>query len=88
MGGGDLPDDFISYLEVIIGGEKDLLMCSDNDYNYGKNFEGFMKSAGLSDSDISKIKIWESDYPKEFPICGYWPIPSERYVAENDCHDD
>ena len=34
MGGGDLPDDFIAYLEIIIGGEKDLLMCSDNDYNY------------------------------------------------------
>ena len=29
MGGADFPDDFISYLEVIIGGEKDLLMCND-----------------------------------------------------------
>jgi hypothetical protein len=29
MGGGELPDDFITYLEVIIGGEKDLLMCND-----------------------------------------------------------
>lgn len=27
LGGGDLPSDFITYLEVIIGGEKDLLMC-------------------------------------------------------------
>ena len=87
MGGGDLPDDFITYLEVIIGGEKDLLMCQSNDYNYGPNFAQFMKDAGLSDSDIGKIKIWQSDYPKEFPICG-WVIPSERYVAENDCHDD
>ena len=88
MGGGELPDDFITYLEVIIGGEKDLLMCSNNDYCFGGNFANFMKSAGLSDGDIAKIKIWESDYPKEFPICGYWPIPSERYAVENDCHDD
>ena len=47
-----------------------------------------MKNSGLSESDINKIKIWESDYPKEFPICGNWVIPSERLVVENDCHDD
>jgi len=87
LGGGDLPDDFITYLEVIIGGEKDLLMCSDNDYCFGKSFENLMSKAGLSASDIDKVKIWESDYPKEFPICGYWPIKSERYVAGLDCHD-
>jgi alpha-amylase len=38
MGGADLPKDFITYLEVLIGGEKDLLMCDDGDYNYGKSF--------------------------------------------------
>ena len=88
MGGGELPDDFITYLEVIIGGEKDLLMCNNNDYNFGVNFANFMKDAGLSDGDIGKIKIWESDYPKEFPICGSWVIPPERNAIENDCHDD
>ena len=46
--GGRLPDDFITYLEVIIGGEKDLLMCQSNDYNYGQNFADFMREAGLS----------------------------------------
>ncbi|KAF0978818.1 hypothetical protein FDP41_001888 [Naegleria fowleri] len=88
LGGGDYPDDFIAYLEVLIGGEKDLLMCQMNSYNYGPYFEMAMQKAGLSASDIYKIKIWESDYPKEFPICGYWPIKSERYAIENDCHDD
>ncbi len=39
LGGGDLPEDFITYLEVIIGGEKDLLMCQDGDYNFGASFE-------------------------------------------------
>jgi len=47
-----------------------------------------MSAAGLSDSDIAKVKIWSSDYPKEMPICGYWIIPSERFAIENDCHDD
>lgn len=57
MGGGDLPDDFITYLEVIIGGEKDLLMCQYNTYNFGKYFEDAMKKAGLSDSDVYKVKV-------------------------------
>lgn len=89
LGGNDLPDDFMAYLEVIIGGEKQLLMCDDSQhYSYGNYFVNVMRNAGLSDNDIYKIKIWESDYPKEFPICGYWAIPSERYAIENDCHDD
>jgi alpha-amylase len=88
LGGGDLPEDFITYLEVIIGGEKDLLMCSENSYSYGQYFEKAMKKAGLSDSDVDKVKIWESDYPKEHPICGYWAIKSERYAIGLDCHDD
>ena len=58
MGGGDLPDDFISYLEVLVGGEKDLLMCNDGDYNFAASFAKKMKAGGLSDSDINKIKIW------------------------------
>lgn len=78
----------MTYLEVIIGGEKDLLMCTDNYYSYGKNFETLMASAGLSNSDIQKIKIWSSDYPKEFPICGSWVIDSSREAVQLDCHDD
>jgi alpha-amylase len=88
LGGGDYPADFITYLEVLIGGEKDLLMCNDGDYNYGKSFENKMRAAGLSESDIMKVKIWSSEYPKEFPICGSWVIPSERFAVENDCADD
>jgi alpha-amylase len=88
LGGGDYPADFITYLEVLIGGEKDLLMCNGGDYNYGKSFEDKMKAAGLSDSDIFKVKIWSSEYPKEFPICGEWVIPSGRFAVENDCADD
>ena len=72
LGGGDLPEDFTTYLEVIMGGEMDLLMCQDGIYNFGVSFEEKMRAAGLSDSDIMKVKIWESAYPKEFPECGSW----------------
>lgn len=88
LGGGELPEDFITYLEVILGGEASLLMCSDNDYSFGQSFENKMRAAGLSNNDISKVKIWSSDYPKEFPICGSYVIPAERMAIQNDCHDD
>jgi alpha-amylase len=48
MGGGELPDDFITYLEVIMGGEMQLLMCNDGIYNFGKSFENTMSNDGLS----------------------------------------
>ena len=35
LGGDELPDDFTAYLEVLLGGEKDLLLCGDGDYSYG-----------------------------------------------------
>ncbi len=88
LGGGDLPADFMTYLEVLIGGEAGLLECNYGSYQYTTYFDDAMKKNGLSDSDIAKVKIWSSDYPKEMPICGYWIIPSERFAIQNDCHDD
>ena len=88
LGGGELPEDFTAYLEVLFGGEKDLLMCGGGDYSFGKPFVNKMKAVGLSDSDILKIKIWGSDYPKEFPICGWWEIDPIRHAIGLDCHDD
>ncbi len=85
--GGELPDDFISWNEVILGGEKDLLACKDGEWNWYTNFDRQLSSAGLSSNDVSKIKIWSSDYPKEFPACGSWIIPASRFVIQNDDHD-
>jgi len=57
--GGEIPGDFVAWLEVLLGGEKDLLMCNENSgYNYGMGFVNAMKAAGLSDDEIYKIKIW------------------------------
>ena len=88
LGGGELPDDYVAYLEVLFGNEKDLLLCGGGDYSYGKPFVEKLKAAGLSDSDIDKIKIWGSDYPKEFPLCGYWEISPVRHAIGLDSHDE
>ena len=47
-----------------------------------------MAKAGLVQADSDKVKIWQSDYPKEFPVCGYWPLPPTRFAIQNDCADD
>ncbi|CAE6455070.1 unnamed protein product [Rhizoctonia solani] len=85
--GGSLPPDFITWLEIIIGGEKDLLACSYNDYNWYQYFNEQMTAAGLSSTEIGYVKIWSSDYPKEYPICGSWILPASRFVIQNDDHD-
>eukprot|EP00948_MAST-09A_sp_MAST-9A-sp1_P000980 g980.t1 len=64
--GGSLPDDFITWWEVLLGGESDLLMCNrDSGYNYGGYLVDALQSNGFSESEIDKIKIWNSGYPKE-----------------------
>ena len=65
MGGG-LPSDFITWMEILLGGESDLLMCdSDSGYNYGGYLVSALTKAGFNAADTSKIKIWNSGYPKE-----------------------
>ncbi|KAG2179650.1 hypothetical protein INT44_006498, partial [Umbelopsis vinacea] len=85
--GGSFPDEFITWLEVLMGGEKDLLACQSSTYNYYTYLNQVLASNGISDTDIQKIKIWSSDYPKEFPICGSWILPPTRFVIQNDDHD-
>lgn len=87
LGGGDFPADFISWNEVILGGEKDLLACGGGEWSWYTNFDNVLSAAGLSSTDIAKIKIWSSDYPKEFPACGSWVIPASRFAIQNDDHD-
>ena len=56
--GGSLPDDFIAWLEILLGGESDLLMCdAQSGYNYGSSFEKQLLAAGLSQTDVNKIKV-------------------------------
>lgn len=85
--GGSLPDDFVSWLEVLLGGEAQLLMCNQQSgYNYGLDFVAKMKSAGLSEAEVNQIKIWASWYPKEPGVdCGQ--VSQWRRAIQNDDAD-
>ena len=42
-----MPADWVTYLEVLLGGEADMLMCNTGSgYNYGKYFEDALYAAG------------------------------------------
>ena len=62
--GGELPEDWFTWLEVLTGGESRLLM-GDSNYSFSTFFENQMKGQGLTDDDIEKVKIWWSGYPVE-----------------------
>ncbi|KAH7109641.1 glycoside hydrolase superfamily [Dendryphion nanum] len=87
LGGADLPSDFLTWNEVILGGESDLLACGGGEWSWYTNFDSRLSAAGLSSSDVAKVKIWSSDYPKEFPACGRWILPASRFAVQNDDHD-
>jgi len=86
--GGSLPADFISWLEVLLGGESDLLSCDVNSgYNYGGYLADALKNNGsLSSVDVDKIKLWNSGYPKE-PEKGTCTISKVRSAVQNDDAD-
>jgi len=88
--GGSLPTDFISWLEVILGGEADLLLCnSASGYNYGTYLVNKLSEAGFSSSEVNAIKNWNSGYPKETyrgtDDCSGGNL--QRQVIQNDDHD-
>lgn len=82
-----MPDDWITWLEVIMGGESSLLACDGGQWSWYTNFDTRLAANGFSAADVAKVKIWSSDYPKEMPICGSWIIPASRFAIQNDDHD-
>jgi len=89
--GGKLPEDFISWLEVLLGGEADLLICnSDSGYNYGAGMLNQLLES-FSAEDANKVKIWNSGYPKEtekgLAGCQYSHDNTLRSVIQNDDAD-
>lgn len=80
--GGQLPDDFFVWLEVITGGEAGVLWFGSS--WYGSGLEKQLLSALGSQSEVDKIKMWDGLYPKE-PANN--PISKKRVVIQNDDHD-
>ena len=89
--GGKLPSDFVAWLEVLLGGESDMLMCEESSgYNYGLYFLKKLKEAGLNDAETNMIKIWNSGFPKEPEkgLVGCDPMGDKiRSVVQNDDAD-
>ncbi|KAG9233391.1 glycoside hydrolase superfamily [Amylocarpus encephaloides] len=85
--GGSMPADYISWLEVILGGEASVLACDGGADSWYTNFNNILSRQGFTAGEISQVKIWSSDYPKEMPICGSWVIPPSRFAIQNDDHD-
>jgi len=84
--GGALPADFISWLEVLTGGEKDLLMCQDSPYSFAGGLANELAANGLSQEEVLQVKIWFSGYPGDIGSdCG--KLDRRREVIQNDDHD-
>lgn len=85
--GGSYPADFIVYMEVLLGGEADMLLCNtDSGCNYATYLSTALANAGLTSSEVDQLKIWYSAYPKETDVdCGQ--LSMVRKVIENDDSD-
>lgn len=84
--GGALPDDFITWLEVLTGGESWLLVQGDGDYSFTGGLTKRLQEQGMTHDEIEKIKIWWSGYPVE-PGNDRGSISKTRKVIQNDDHD-
>ena len=98
--GGEFPNDFFAIL-IPENIDIDMSICMDDDFNIGKPFTQKLKTAGFSDNDIKKIKLWFKGFhfyeetPLKFlPIClneddeEEWQIDVERQVISLEFSDD
>lgn len=85
--GGSLPEDFLTWMEVVIGVSADLMACSGGPDSWYTNMDKLLAAKGFSDTETQQIKIWSSDYPVNMPVCGSWILPASRFVIQNDDHD-
>eukprot|EP00768_Dysnectes_brevis_P009684 gnl/Dysnectes_brevis/998_a1113_1272.p1 GENE.gnl/Dysnectes_brevis/998_a1113_1272~~gnl/Dysnectes_brevis/998_a1113_1272.p1 ORF type:complete len:1062 (-),score=274.97 gnl/Dysnectes_brevis/998_a1113_1272:1656-4841(-) len=85
--GGYLPTSFVSWLEVLTGGESSLLLGDpSSDYSFSVMLEQALESNGLSSQEIEGIKIWMSGYPVE-PHNDSGNLSPKRKAIQNDDHD-
>ena len=83
--GGSYPIDFFTWLEVLPGGEADLLL-RDSDYSYTTHLTQQLQNQGLTDDEINQIKLWWAAYPRE-PDLDEGRLSRVRKVIQNDDHD-
>jgi len=88
--GGGFPQDFISILQLLFGFEKQILICEEKVSSFGVYFTKLLESEGFSNEEINKIKIWNSGFPQENPVCddNIWRITPERHAISLENPDD
>ena len=83
--GGAIPSDFMTYLEVLSGGESWLLL-RNGEYSYTAPFTAKLQAQNLTDDEIETIKIFWSGYPVE-PNNDEGTLSNTRKTIQNDDHD-
>lgn len=88
MMGGSLPEDWFTWLEVIIGGEGPLLV-GDSKYSYTGYLTKQLEKNGLTQEEIKQVRIWWASYPAETLVDQRYgsPLDNSRKVIQNDDHD-
>ena len=82
--GGELPSDFVAWLEVLLGGESDLLMCNpESGYNYGSYLADKLSAEGFSDDEIGKLRFGIRGILKNRQM-GIAPSPSRNAIQNDD----
>ncbi len=61
--GGQFTEDFFVWLEIITGGEAQMIWTGPA--WYGSNFDKMLIRDLGSQSEVDKIKLWDGLYPKE-----------------------
>jgi len=85
--GGALPADYVEWMEVLTGGEGDMLVADTNSgYNYGGWMEQALTAAGFSESEMLSIKLWADYYPKQ-PTLDNGNVNMKRKAIQNDDAD-
>ena len=84
--GGNLPDDFFTWLEILSGDEADVLFAKEGENSYAGGLDKSLLSLGFEEKDLPKVKIWWSSYPKNYNVDNGNVAPS-RKVIQNDDHD-
>ncbi|KAG9246794.1 glycoside hydrolase superfamily [Calycina marina] len=86
--GGQLPPDFLVWLEVLMGAEeKHHLACNGGPHSWYTSFDTQLIRDGFTPADLNHVKIWSDDYPTTMPACGKWIHPPNRFAIQNDDHD-
>ncbi|KAL0234532.1 hypothetical protein PCE1_001568 [Barthelona sp. PCE] len=82
--GGHIPESMVMYLEVLTGGERDMLIGNPNSpYSFTYGLRKYLLANGFSNEEAKNIMIWDASYPLQ-PFCdSNYPT-----AIENDDFDE